>query len=148
MLTLEQVKLLDSKVESLIEMVKSLTRERELLHENVQKKDAYIAELESKVSTYEAEQAKIEECVGNTLGQLNLINALASHSAVQSSPISEMTEVEHHEANDVLVSSEGDSVDSSSNSYIPTPELKDEENQQSAEADESDDNADQQMAIF
>ena len=52
MLTLEQVKLLESKVESLIEMVKSLCAERDELKSTIQKKDERIEYLDAKVSTY------------------------------------------------------------------------------------------------
>ena len=85
MLTLDQVKLLENKVESLIEMVKTLYEERDVLRDSLQKKDKKIEELSAKVDTYEAEQAKIEERVVHALNQLDVFqNSVASAKAILS----------------------------------------------------------------
>lgn len=75
MLTLDQVNLLENKVESLIATVKALYGERDALREALQKKDKEIEELSSKVSAYETEQAKIEERVVNALNQLDFFQS-------------------------------------------------------------------------
>ena len=80
MLTLEQVKLLESKVESLIEMVKSLCTERDELKATIQKQEDRIGYLNGKVSTYEAEQEKIEERVVNALNQLDVFQSSVVHA--------------------------------------------------------------------
>lgn len=85
MLTLDQVKLLEDKVESLIEMVKSLYGERDALRDALQKKDKEIEELSVRVASYESEQEKIEERVVNALNQLDIFqNSVASAKAILS----------------------------------------------------------------
>lgn len=80
MLTLDQVKLLEDKVESLIAMVKSLYGERDALRDALQKKDKEIEELSEKVNAYEAEQTKIEERVVNALNQLDVFQSSVNHA--------------------------------------------------------------------
>jgi len=85
MLTLDQVKLLEDKVESLIGAVKALYEERDLLRDALQKKDKEIEELTTKVNAYETEQTKIEERVVNALNQLDVFqNSVASAKAILS----------------------------------------------------------------
>lgn len=154
MLTLEQVKLLDSKVESLIEMVRSLTAEKEALCENIQKKEAYIRELENKVESYEAEQAKIEECVGNTLDQLNVLHNFASHTKVASSSTVQDEGNATYQA-DSVERHEALSEDSPTSSSQPALQTFSETLQDGAEVDDSKaekdmkpESSDEQMDIF
>lgn len=85
MLTLDQVKLLEDKVESLIVAVRSLYEERDVLRDALQKKDKEVEELKLKVASYETEQAKIEERVVNALNQLDVFqNSVSCAKAILS----------------------------------------------------------------
>ena len=87
MITLEQVKLLEEKVESLISVVKSLYGERDSLKETLTQKERRIEELESALHSFEVAQAKIEESVMSTLNQLDVFENSVTHdsSSVNSS---------------------------------------------------------------
>lgn len=109
MITLEQVKLLEEKVESLISVVKSLYGERDSLKETLTQKERRIEELEVALRSFEVTQAKIEESVMSTLNQLDVFENSVTHdslsinssSSVQSeefslSSASESTQTEGH----------------------------------------------------
>lgn len=82
MITIEQVKLLEEKVESLINVVKSLYRERDLLKGTVAQNEKRIEELESVLHSFEISQAKIEESVISALNQLDVFeNSVAQDSS-------------------------------------------------------------------
>ena len=86
MITIEQVKLLEEKVESLINVVKSLYRERDLLKGTVAQNEKRIEELESVLHSFEISQAKIEESVMNALNQLDVFeNSVTQDSSTISS---------------------------------------------------------------
>ncbi len=91
MITIEQVKLLEEKVESLINVVKSLYRERDLLKGTVAQNEKRIEELESVLHSFEISQAKIEESVMNALNQLDVFENSVTQD---SSTISSSREVE------------------------------------------------------
>jgi len=78
MLTLDQVKLLEAKVESLIELVKSLYAERDALRDAIKNKERLIDDLSLRVANYEAEQAKIEERVVSAINQLDSFQSTVS----------------------------------------------------------------------
>lgn len=80
MLTLDQVKLLEAKVESLIGMVKSLYAERDALRETIKNKELLVEDLSQRVADYEAEQAKIEERVISALNQLDIFQSSVSNA--------------------------------------------------------------------
>ena len=84
MITLEQVKLLEEKVESLIGVVKSLYRERNSLKETLTEKERRVEELETALHSFEIAQAKIEESVVNALNQLDVFESSVSND---SSPV-------------------------------------------------------------
>ena len=79
MITLEQVKLLEEKVESLIAVVKSLYAERDSLKVSLAQREGRIVELESALRSFEATQAKIEESVMSTLNQLDVFESSVTH---------------------------------------------------------------------
>ena len=130
MLTLEQGKLLEGKVESLIGMVKSLYAERDALKDTLQKKEKQIEELNNKVFSYEAEQAKIEERVVNALNQLDIFQNSVAHAK---------TLLSNASALDTLSNDD----ESESNSV----QENDEKNYFSEEKEQKED-ADKQMDIF
>ena len=116
MLTLDQVKLLENKVESLIEMVKSLYGERDALRDALQKKDKEIEELSSKVASYETEQEKIEERVVNALNQLDIFqNSVASAKAILSQSNGAESET-NYDSSDVQHQEKSEASDTSSHS--------------------------------
>ena len=87
MITLEQVKLLEEKVESLIGVVKSLYKERDSLKETIAQKEDRVEELEAVLHSFEISQAKIEESVMNALNQLDVFeNSVASSTSASSEP--------------------------------------------------------------
>lgn len=159
MLTLDQVKLLENKVESLIEMVKTLCGERDALRDILQKKDKEIEELSVKVDAYETEQAKIEERVVNALNQLDVFqNSVASAKAILAQPSltnetsqtsSDYVNSDGHPTESATASStsneKGFSKDSTSPStYQDASSVTEEE----AKKTESEEDTDKQMDIF
>ena len=169
MLTLDQVKLLEDKVESLITTLKSLYGERDALRDVLQKKDKEIAELSSKVATYEAEQTKIEERVVSALNQLdvfqnsvNSAKAILSQANVASSQQASQDELPKEEASSDFSASpstqEASSTHKEQEADATLPQK--EENQatqeqpashdaEAVEQDESsEEDADKQMDIF
>ena len=79
MITLEQVKLLEEKVESLISVVKSLYIERDSLKGTLAQKEKRLEELEATLHSFEIAQAKIEESVMSTLNQLDVFENSVTH---------------------------------------------------------------------
>lgn len=171
MLTLDQVKLLENKVESLIELVKTLCGERDALRDVLQKKDKEIAELSAKVNAYETEQAKIEERVVNALNQLDVFqNSVASAKALlsqtnvadnvdhvpstQQSPVENSTDEYVNEAN--IAPSASTEEKNSIEDVSPSGHQEAQSNQQSSASeneeeqkkDESEEDIDKQMDIF
>ena len=80
MITLEQVKLLEEKVESLISVVKSLYIERDSLKGTLTQKEKRLEELESTLHSFEIAQAKIEESVMKVLLHM-IVRLLIRHRA-------------------------------------------------------------------
>jgi len=126
MITLEQVKLLEEKVESLIGVVKSLYEERDSLKEVLAQKESRIEELESVLHSFEVSQAKIEESVMNALNQLDVFESSVAHESSSStnssgnvysdgfslSGVSDSNQVEENSSNeDVLQKTEVDDSD-------------------------------------
>lgn len=168
MLTLDQVKLLEDKVESLITTLKSLYGERDALRDVLQKKDKEIAELSSRVATYEAEQTKIEERVVSALNQLdvfqnsvNSAKAILSQANVASSQQASQDELPKEEASSDFSASPSTQEASSTHKEEADVALSQkEENQatqeqpashdaEAVEQDESsEEDADKQMDIF
>ena len=142
MITLEQVKLLEEKVESLINVVKSLYRERDLLKGTVAQNEKRIEELESVLHSFEISQAKIEESVMNALNQLDVFENSVTQD---SSTISSSREVEAGDSS-LSHSSELDKATEESLSNATN------ENAQNTSSEESEikkvDDSDKQMDIF
>lgn len=81
MLSLEQIKLLEKKVEAAISTIKRLTDEREAFKLKLREKDKRISELEDMVVNFKDDQNKIENGIKNTLNLLNSLEDLALPSA-------------------------------------------------------------------
>ena len=81
MLSLEQIKLLEKKVEKAISMIKALNEEKEALRLKIIEKDKRIAELENLLVNFKDDQAKIESSIKNTLTLLNSLEDLAVSSS-------------------------------------------------------------------
>ncbi len=71
MLSIDQVKLLESKVAGAIELIKNLSDEKDLLKKDLEAKDKRIAELETLLLNFKEDQSQIEEKVINALNQLS-----------------------------------------------------------------------------
>lgn len=142
MITIEQVKLLEEKVESLINVVKSLYRERDLLKGTVAQNEKRIEELESVLHSFEISQAKIEESVMNALNQLDVFENSVTQD---SSTISSSKEVE---AGDSSLSHSSELGKATEESLSNTTN----ENVQNTSSEESEikkvDDSDKQMDIF
>lgn len=81
MLSLEQIKLLEKKVEKAISIIKALNGEKEALRLKIIEKDKRIAELENLLVNFKDDQAKIESSIKNTLTLLNSLEDLAVSSS-------------------------------------------------------------------
>ena len=142
MITLEQVKLLEEKVESLINVVKSLYRERDLLKGTVAQNEKRIEELESVLHSFEISQAKIEESVMNALNQLDVFENSVTQD---SSTISSSKEVEAGDSSLSHSSELGKATEESLSNATN-------ENAQNTSSEESEikkvDDSDKQMDIF
>ena len=143
MITLEQVKLLEEKVESLIGVVKSLYEERDSLKEVLAQKESRIEELESVLHSFEISQAKIEESVMNALNQLDVFENSVTQD---SSTISSSREVEASDSSLSHSSELGKATTEESLSNTTN------ENAQNTSSEESEikkvDDSDKQMDIF
>ncbi|UTC61887.1 hypothetical protein E4O00_02735 [Treponema sp. OMZ 788] len=71
MLNLDQVRLLENKVERAVQMIKSLHTEKDSLKKEIEARDKRIAELEKLIVTFKDDQSKIEEGIINALNQLS-----------------------------------------------------------------------------
>ena len=71
MLNLDQVRLLESKVERAVQMIKSLHTEKDSLKKEIEVKDKRISELEKLIVAFKDDQSKIEEGIINALNQLS-----------------------------------------------------------------------------
>ena len=142
MITIEQVKLLEEKVESLINVVKSLYRERDLLKGTVAQNEKRIEELESVLHSFEISQAKIEESVMNALNQLDVFESSVTQD---SSTISSPKEVEADDSSLSHSSELGKATEESLSNATN-------ENAQNTSSEESEikkvDDSDKQMDIF
>lgn len=142
MITIEQVKLLEEKVESLINVVKSLYRERDLLKGTVAQNEKRIEELESVLHSFEISQAKIEESVMNALNQLDVFESSVTQD---SSTISSSKEVEAGDSSLSHSSELGKATEESLSNATN-------ENAQNTSSEESEikkvDDSDKQMDIF
>ncbi len=142
MITIEQVKLLEEKVESLINVVKSLYRERDLLKGTVAQNEKRIEELESVLHSFEISQAKIEESVMNALNQLDVFENSVTQD---SSTISSSREVEASDSSLSHSSELGKATEASLSNATN-------ENAQNTSSEESEikkvDDSDKQMDIF
>ena len=71
MLNLDQVRLLESKVERAVQMIKSLHTEKDSLKKEIELRDKRISELEKLIVAFKDDQSKIEEGIINALNQLS-----------------------------------------------------------------------------
>lgn len=85
MLSLEQVKLLEQKVEQAIAKIKALSNERDSLKLKLVEKDKRISELENMVVSFKDDQARIESGIKSTLSLLDSLEDLATTAPAQSS---------------------------------------------------------------
>lgn len=71
MLNLDQVRLLESKVERAVQMIKTLHTEKDSLKKEIEARDKRISELEKLIVAFKDDQSKIEEGIINALTQLS-----------------------------------------------------------------------------
>jgi predicted nuclease with TOPRIM domain len=90
MVSLEQVKLLESKVTNTIEYVKKVTGENAKLKEKLDSYQKRIEELEVLVHQFKENQSRIEDGILSALDRLNQFeDALESKLSVESKPSAE-----------------------------------------------------------
>jgi len=90
MVSLEQVKLLESKVTNTIEYVKKVTAENTKLKEKLDSYQKRIEELEVLVRQFKENQGRIEDGILSALDKLNQFeDALESKLSVESNPSTE-----------------------------------------------------------
>ena len=71
MLNLDQVRLLENKVERAVQMIKNLHTEKDALKKEIEARDRRISELEKLIIVFKDDQSKIEEGIINALNQLS-----------------------------------------------------------------------------
>lgn len=71
MLNLDQVRLLENKVERAVQMIKSLHTEKDALKKEIEARDRRISELEKLIIVFKDDQSKIEEGIISALNQLS-----------------------------------------------------------------------------
>ena len=142
MITLEQVKLLEEKVESLIAVVKSLYVERDSLKVSLAQKEGRIVELESALRSFEATQAKIEESVMSTLNQLDVFE---NSVAIDSSSVSDSSGIINSEEFALSTTSESTQMDEN---HSDVSAEREENNASIEDRTHKIDDSDRQMDIF
>ncbi|MCL2093237.1 MAG: cell division protein ZapB [Treponema sp.] len=86
MVSLEQVKLLESKVSRTIEYVKKVTAENSQLKERLDSYQKRIGELEVLIQRFKDEQSRIEEGILSALTRLNQFEDALDTTAQKESP--------------------------------------------------------------
>lgn len=71
MLNIDQVRLLENKVERAVQMIKSLHTEKDALKKEIEARDRRISELEKLIIVFKDDQSKIEEGIISALNQLS-----------------------------------------------------------------------------
>lgn len=71
MLNIDQVRLLENKVERAVNLIKSLSSDNDSLKKEIGAKDKRIAELENLILVFKDDQTKIEQGIVNALAQLS-----------------------------------------------------------------------------
>lgn len=86
MLSLDQVNLLESKVEKAVELIRSLSAEKDNFKAVLAEKENRIAELERLIITFKDEQSKIEKGIANALNKLSAFeNSSYKDSSIENS---------------------------------------------------------------
>ncbi len=88
MVNLDQIKLLESKVEKAVNLIKSLSEEKDSLKKEVEEKNKRISELENLIIILKDDQSKIEQGIVNALNHLSAFESsvyekMQSESTVQ-----------------------------------------------------------------
>ena len=107
MITLLQIKKLDSKVQSAVELISSLKGENSILNEKLEEYKTRIDELEILISGFKNDQGEIEEGILNALSQLDKIEDTISSSAKESSAIPPPEEAEKESGNTNISTKDG-----------------------------------------
>lgn len=71
MVNLDQIKLLETKVEKAVNLIKSLSEEKDSLKREVEEKNKRISELENLIIVFKDDQSKIEQGIVNALNHLS-----------------------------------------------------------------------------
>lgn len=86
MITLEQIRALDKKVEDAVAMIRALTSEKRVLHEKLDSYRQRIDELEKLVTRFKEDQGKIEEGIEGAIRKLDSIGDGARSSGAPAAP--------------------------------------------------------------
>lgn len=71
MLNLDHIKLLEDRVEKAVNLIKTLSDEKDLLKMEIEERDKRISELENLILVFKDDQLKIEQGIVNALNQLS-----------------------------------------------------------------------------
>lgn len=86
MLNLDQIKLLEGKVEKAVRLINSLSNERDSLIKQIEEKDKRIAELENLILILKDDQSKIEQGIIHALNKLSAFEASVHDGKEQEPP--------------------------------------------------------------
>lgn len=86
MVNLDQIKLLESKVEKAVNLIKSLSEEKDSLKKEVEEKNKRISELENLIIILKDDQSKIEQGIVNALNHLSAFESSVYEKMQSESP--------------------------------------------------------------
>lgn len=87
MVNLDQIKLLESKVEKAVNLIKSLSEEKDSLKKEVEEKNKRISELENLIIILKDDQSKIEQGIVNALNHLSAFESSVYEKMQSESPV-------------------------------------------------------------
>ena len=147
MISLDQVRLLEQKVENAVNKILQLQRENAELKERCAFLESQASNLNQKVSSYESDQNQIEEGIVKVLKRLNVVeDAVRTQIELESSnnPITEDTSTvfaenitETVESSDTIISTEFQEENFSSTEPVIDFQLESTENQVEAQNQET-----------
>lgn len=163
MLSVDQIKLLESKVLKAVDSIKELSAENKSLKTELEVRDKRISELENLILAFRDDQSRIEQGILNALNQLSIfeetvnekISAVKSETkksdlAVEAASPSFISQKETApKINDDAVTSETDTAESSSLQSEPEPPLSSGDTQKASSTAENSAPVDEnQLDIF
>lgn len=133
MVTLDQIRLLDSKVKSAVEHISLLKKENGTLKERLEEYQNRIEELEVLIETFKQDQGQIEEGILQALDQLDQIEDSASASDLQEDEEAVTADLPE----DTQDTEPSESEFTAEEEILPEESAQDEQDEPSYEAEES-----------